>query len=187
MGILELFIIAVGVSMDSFAVSICGSLDINKNLRFQSALRFGLWFGICQGMMPIFGYYGAFGFRKYVEEYEYWIVFLVLVNLGLDMIRDVIKGEKVPANESFNNLKMFSLGIATSIDALAIGAGFALIKVNVWTAALIIGLVTFLFSFIGGYFGVDLGNKVGTKATAIGGIVLIGMGLVVLLKHYQLV
>ena len=163
MGLLELLLLAVGLAMDAFAVSICGSLALAPASRFSGALRFGIWFGFFQALMPVVGFFCAIRFRSYIETYDHWIAFILLIYLGIR--------------------EMLTLAVATSIDALAVGVSFAFLDVDIWTAAGLIGLVTFIFSMVGGLAGFRLGERIGSRATLVGGCVLIIIGTKILLEH----
>ena len=179
--------IAIGLSMDSFAVSICGSMSLTPTSRLLGSIKFGLWFGIFQGLMPILGYYGLVFFRSYMEEFDHWVAFFLLAYIGFDMLLEAYKTrnshEVLQINTS--NKRMFSLAVATSIDALAVGASFAMLDVEIWSASLTIGVVTFFMSTIGGFFGFKLGERFSKEATIAGGIVLLLIAFKILFEHIR--
>lgn len=181
MGIVELLLIAVSLAMDAFSVSVCGSLALTPSSRTAGALRFGAWFGIFQFLMPVIGYWVAYRAVEYIEAYDHWIAFLLLMYIGINMIREAGGEEEVV--ESYGIKRMFLLAVATSIDALAVGVSFAVLDVNIWTSGLLIGIVTFVISFIGGTIGFKLGERFRSHATIAGGTVLCLIGLKVLLEH----
>ena len=185
MSLLELFLIAVGVSMDAFAVAICKGLSLKK-ANIKNAGIVGLYFGIFQATMPLIGYLLGVQFQDRIKSIDHWIAFLLLGMIGLHMIKE--SGDKTceSTDHGLDFQSMFLLAIATSIDALAIGITFAFLQVNIVSAVSFIGIVTFTFSFIGVKIGNILGIKFKSKAEFIGGLILIGMGIKILLEHLNL-
>ena len=183
MGLLELLLLAVGLAMDAFAVSICGSLALAPASRFSGALRFGIWFGFFQALMPVVGFFCAIRFRSYIETYDHWIAFILLIYLGINMLREADAADSCNLKQHYHIREMLTLAVATSIDALAVGVSFAFLDVDIWTAAGLIGLVTFIFSMVGGLAGFRLGERIGSRATLVGGCVLIIIGTKILLEH----
>ena len=181
MGIAALFIMAVGLAMDAFSVSICGSLALAPSSRFAGAVKFGAWFGLFQFLMPVIGFWTASWAVEYIEAYDHWIAFFLLLYIGINMIREA--GEEAEVIESYSVKRMFLLAVATSIDALAVGVSFAVLDVNIWTSSLLIGVVTFFISFLGGTVGFKLGEHFRSHATRAGGLILCLIGLKVLLEH----
>lgn len=182
MGIIGLFLIAVGLSMDAFSVSVCGCLALRPAFRLREAVRFGAWFGGFQLLMPVIGYWAAYRARSYIESFDHWIAFFLLLYIGMNMIREA--GEECPVNmESYSFSRMALLALATSIDALAVGVSFALLDINIWHSAVLIGLVTFAVSFLGGLLGFKLGENAGGYASKTGGMILCLIGLKILLEH----
>lgn len=177
----ELFLLAVGLAMDAFAVSICGSMVITPERRTRGALRFGAWFGLFQFLMPVCGYFGAISFSDYIVSYDHWIAFILLGYLGVKMIRE--SHDACDIKKSYTTKEMAVLAVATSIDALAVGISFACLHVNIWMSATLIGIVTFVISSFGGIAGFRLGAAVGPRANICGGTVLICIGLKILLEH----
>ena len=117
MGLLELLLLAVGLAMDAFAVSICGSLALAPASRFSGALRFGIWFGFFQALMPVVGFFCAIRFRSYIETYDHWIAFILLIYLGINMLREADAADSCNLKQHYNIREMLTLAVATSIDA----------------------------------------------------------------------
>ena len=181
MTILELFILAVGLSMDAMAVAVCKGLSVQK-LKPRHALITGLYFGGFQAAMPVIGYFLANGFRTYIERVDHWIAFVLLVLIGANMIKESF-GEAEECNCSFCPRSMLPMAVATSIDALAVGVTFAFLQVNLVPAVSFIGAITFILSGVGVYIGHFFGAKFKSKAELTGGIVLVLMGIKILLEH----
>ena len=185
MSFIELLLIAVGLSMDAFSVSICKGLT-TKRFSWRMALTCGLWFGLFQVMMPIIGYFLGAQFQHLIETIDHWIAFGLLFLIGANMIREAVWGDKdddIPENGSLSFKTMFLLAVATSIDALAVGVSFACIQVKLWSSVLVIGITTFLFSVLGVKIGNVFGSKFEKSAEITGGIILILIGLKILLEH----
>ena len=182
MTFIELLLIAIGLSMDAFSVSICKGLT-TKRFSWRMALICGLWFGGFQVLMPIIGYYLGAQFQEMIEAYDHWIAFGLLFLIGANMIREAVWGKEENQDGSLGFKTMFLLAIATSIDALAVGVSFACIQVRLWSLVLIIGLTTFLFSVLGVKIGNVFGSKYEKSAGIIGGIILIFIGLKILMEH----
>ena len=183
MGFVELFLIAVGLSMDAFAVSICKGLSTRK-LNFRNYITVGLWFGGFQALMPLIGYFLGSTFNKYITAFDHWVAFILLAIIGGNMIKEGISKDEDKADDSFSFKSMLILAVATSIDALAVGITFALLPdVNITAAVLFIGMVTFILSACGLKVGNVFGLKYKSKAEIAGGIILILIGLKILLEH----
>ena len=183
MGILELFLLAVGLSMDAFAVSICKGLSCNK-LKPSNYVVIGVWFGGFQALMPTIGYFLGSAFKKYINSFDHWIAFGLLVLIGINMIREAFSPEEDASGDSFAFVSMLILAVATSIDALAVGVTFALLPdVNIVAAVSFIGATTFIISAIGLKVGNMFGLRYKNKAVVAGGIILILIGLKILLEH----
>ena len=184
MTFLELLLIAVGLSMDAFSVSVCKGLT-TKKFSWRMALVCGLWFGLFQALMPLIGYFLGAQFQEMIEAYDHWIAFGLLGLIGANMIREAVWGKKEEgeSNGSLDFKTMFLLAIATSIDALAVGVSFACIQVRMWLSVIVIGLTTFVFSMLGVKIGNVFGSKFEKSAGIIGGIILILIGLKILLEH----
>lgn len=181
MGFAELIIIAIGLSMDAFAIAICKGLSVSK-VEGRHLLCVGLWFGGAQAVMPLIGFLLGTGFQEAIESIDHWLAFILLGIIGLNMIRES-RGEVEKLDASFTAKAMFPLAIADSIDALATGVTFAFLEVKILPAVLLIGVTTFLFSVAGMKIGNKFGAKYKSKAELAGGIILILMGLSILLEH----
>ena len=187
MTFLELLLIAIGLSMDAFSVSICKGLT-TKRFSWRMALVCGLWFGGFQALMPTIGYFLGAQFQEMIEAYDHWIAFGLLFLIGANMIREALsKKEEESTNGALDFKTMLLLAIATSIDALAVGVSFACIQVKLWSSVLIIGLTTFVFSVLGVKIGNVFGSKYEKSAGIIGGIILILIGLKILLEHLGII
>ena len=182
MGLIELFLIAVGLSMDAFAVSVCKGLAMPK-CTFKKAAIVGLWFGGFQALMPAIGYVLGAQFQEAIASIDHWIAFVLLALIGGNMIHEALDNDEEEADASLNVKTMFLLAVATSIDALAIGITFAFLKVNIIPAVCFIGSVTFIISFAGVKIGNVFGARYKNKAEIVGGIILILLGLKILLEH----
>ena len=182
MGKLELIILAIGLSMDAFAVAVCKGLAMKK-LKMKDALIVGLWFGAFQALMPAIGYLLGIKLRVYIEALDHWIAFLLLAVIGANMIKESFgkDDEDVKADLSFKT--MLLMAIATSIDALAVGITFACLGTGIVFPAAVIGMTTFIISVIGVKIGNVFGVKYKSKAELAGGIILILIGLKILLEH----
>ena len=178
----DILLLAIGVSMDAFAVSIGKGLSVKK-VDFRKVLAVALWFGGFQALMPLIGYYLGFSFSELVEKIDHWIAFILLFLIGLSMIREALSKEEEKADASLDVKTMFLLAVATSIDALAVGVTFAFLQVRIVPAISFIGVITFLLSAVGVKVGNVFGVKYKAKAEIAGGIILIGMGLKILLEH----
>lgn len=182
MGILELLILGVGLSMDAFAVAICKGLSIKK-LSLKDMLIVGLWFGFFQGAMPLLGYLFGSWFSESIRAVDHWIAFVLLCLIGANMIREALKGDEEKSDSSLNIKVMLPLALATSIDALAVGVSLACLEVNIYMAVLVIALITFLISACGVKIGNVFGLRFKTKAEILGGVILIGLGIKILIEH----
>lgn len=183
MSLIELFILAVGLSMDAFAVSICKGLATKEVSVKQMGLA-GLWFGGFQAFMPLVGYLLGSTFAKAITSFDHWIAFGLLAFIGGNMIKEAFsKEEEEDVSDSFGVKTMFIMAIATSIDALAVGVTFAFLSVQIVPAVSFIGIVTFLFSFVGVKLGNLFGAKYEKKAELAGGVILILIGIKILLEH----
>ena len=181
MNLLELFIIAVGLSMDAFAVSICKGLSVQR-VEKKHLLIAGLYFGGFQALMPLIGYLLGSRFQGLIEQIDHWIAFILLVLIGINMIRES-REEAEQLDDSFTFQTMLPLAVATSIDALAIGVTFAFLRVQIIPAVSLIGVTTFVLSALGVWLGHTVGAKYQSKAELVGGAVLVLMGLKILLEH----
>lgn len=186
MSLLELFIVAVGLAMDAFAVSICKGLSVSK-VKLRHAACAGLWFGGFQALMPLIGWLLGVRFQAAIERFDHWIAFVLLGILGVNMIREAKSGEEECCDCSFGWRAMLPMAVATSIDALAVGVTFAFLKVDIVAAVAFIGVVTFLLSAVGVRLGSVFGQKYQSAAQIFGGTVLILMGLKILLEHLGII
>lgn len=181
MGFVELFLIAVGLSMDAFAVAICKGLSVKK-LEAKHALLAGLYFGGFQALMPTIGWLLGYRFEALIGSIDHWIAFFLLLVIGVNMIKES-RGEIEKLTDDFGFKAMLLLAVATSIDALAVGVSFAFLSVDIIPAASVIGLTTFVFSAAGCYIGKFFGDRYKAKAELAGGIILILIGTKILLEH----
>lgn len=185
MSLFTLFVTAVGLSMDAFAVSVCKGLAMKK-LSLKKAFIIGLWFGGFQALMPTLGYLLGTRFEQYVTTIDHWIAFALLVLIGANMIKEALSKEEDSANDSVDVKTMFLLAVATSIDALAVGITYAFLQVQIVPAVTFIGVITFSLSVAGVKIGNVFGLKYKKKAEITGGIILIVMGTKILLEHLGL-
>lgn len=183
MSFLELFILAIGLSMDAFAVAVCKGLATPKT-RLTHMVITGAWFGGFQALMPLIGYFLGTAFEKYIKQFDHWVAFVLLALIGANMIREAFSKEEECADNCYSVKSMFVMAVATSIDALAIGITFAVLPdVNVFSAVLLIGVITFLLSGVGVKIGNIFGAKYKAKAEFAGGAILVLIGLKILLEH----
>jgi len=194
MSFISLVLIAFGLSMDAFAVSITNGIVV-KHIRLKDALRIGAFFGFFQALMPLTGWALGINFKSYIVAVDHWIAFILLGFIGIRMIISTLKEEKEQEDsedisedekESENPLSfkvLLLLSIATSIDALAVGISFAFLNVKILSSALVIGLITFLLSSIGVLIGKKFGDLFQKKAEIIGGAILTLIGLKILIEH----
>ena len=185
MSLIELFLIAVGLSMDAFAVSICKGLSVHK-AEPRHSLIVGAYFGGFQALMPAIGYVLGRQFESLITSVDHWIAFVLLGIIGGNMIREALKGDAEEMDDSFTFRTMLPLAIATSIDALAMGVTFAFLQVQIVPAVLFIGVTTFVLSAIGLRVGNVFGAKYKSRAELFGGVVLVLMGIKILLEHLGL-
>ena len=181
MSLFDLFILAVGLSMDAMAVAICKGLSVQK-LKFRHAIITGLYFGGFQAAMPLLGYFLGRQFQAYIQSVDHWIAFVLLGLIGANMIKESF-GEAEEVNCSFCPKAMLPMAVATSIDALAVGVTFAFLQVTIAPAVTFIGVITFSLSAVGVYVGHLFGAKFKSKTELVGGIGLVLMGLRILLEH----
>lgn len=185
MGFAELLLLAVGLSMDAFAVSVCKGLSMRKATLKAGALC-GIWFGGFQALMPLIGYYLGTLFAGAIEAVDHWIAFALLAFIGVNMLKEALEKKCECENckdADFSVKTMFLMAVATSIDALAVGITFAFLSVRIVPAVSFIGIITFTLSAIGVKIGNVFGSKYKSKAEIAGGIILIGMGIKILLEH----
>jgi len=183
MGLIEIFLIAVGLSMDAFAVSITLGLAV-KRLKVKEILIPGIYFGFFQALMPLVGYFVGINFTSKIQDLDHWIAFMLLGFIGGKMIAESFsKEEKKVSGNPFQFMKMLLLAIATSIDALAVGMTFSFFEINIFKAIILTGLTTFCISIVGVKIGNIFGTKYQSKAEFFGGAVLVLLGLKILFEH----
>jgi len=182
MTLIELFLVAVGLSMDAFAVAVCKGLAMPK-VTVKKCSIVGVWFGGFQGLMPLIGWLLGTQFKDYITAYDHWIALILLSFIGVNMIREALNKDEEEADCSLCCKKMLPLAIATSIDALAVGVTFAFLQVNILWAVSFIGVITFLLSCLGVKIGNIFGLRYKSKAEICGGVILILMGVRILLEH----
>ena len=187
MGFLELFLIGVGLSMDAFAVAICQGLSMTR-IKWGHALTVGLYFGGFQALMPLLGWVLGSQFSGYIQQYDHWVAFILLLLIGGNMIREALSGEEDEAEDAAagggpDHKKLFLMAIATSIDALAVGVSMAFMSVHILASAAVIGVVAFALSVTGGLVGRRLGCLFQRRAELTGGLVLIAIGVKILIEH----
>ncbi len=186
MSLWELFVIAVGLSMDAFAVAVCKGLSVGQ-AKFKHLLTAGLYFGFFQAIMPLIGFFIGVSFQSTVEFIDHWIAFILLAFIGFNMIKESL-GDDEELDASFSVAAMLPLAIATSIDALATGVSYAFFpNFHIVPAVIFIGVTTFVLSAIGVYMGSHFGTKYRAKSEMAGGIILIAMGLKILLEHLNII
>ena len=189
MDIISLLAISVALSMDAFSVSICKGLA-TKQFSFKTALLCGLWFGGFQALMPLIGYFLGAQFEHLITAFDHWIAFGLLLLIGVNMIREALSDDDEEEESSSCDCgfkTMLMMAIATSIDALAVGVSFAFLKVNIWFSVMIIGITTFLFSFVGVRIGNIFGSRYSKIAEITGGVILIILGVKILLEHMSII
>ena len=185
MSIFDLILLAIGVSMDAFAVSIAKGLAASR-LRISHYASVALWFGGFQALMPLIGYFVGVNFAPIVENFDHWIAFGLLAIIGGKMIYDTITSrddEEESTSADFTFKTMLLLAIATSIDALAVGVSLAFLKVNIWSSVLLIGITTGTFSALGLRLGNIFGYRYKYSAELTGGVVLVLIGAKILIEH----
>jgi len=183
MDLLTLFLIAVGLAMDAFAVSVASGMTI-ANLRIRHAVRIAVFFGGFQALMPVVGWLAGLTLKVYISEFDHWVAFGTLAFLGGKMIYEAhFLSEEDRCRVSIDYVVLLGLAIATSIDALAVGVTFAVLNVEVITPVIVIGLVTFLMSYAGVIIGKRFCNFPSSRVEVLGGLILIGIGLKILVEH----
>ncbi|HBJ18029.1 MAG TPA: hypothetical protein DDY81_09655 [Clostridiales bacterium] len=188
MGIGELFLLAVGLSMDAFAVSVCKGLAMKK-ATLKAEATCGLWFGGFQMLMPITGFFLGSLFAEAIEAFDHWVAFGLLAVIGINMLKEALEkddksGDDPEKDADLSVRTMFLMAVATSIDALAVGISLAMVgSVNIWLAAAFIGICTFLLSALGVKIGNVFGCRYEKKAEFAGGVILILLGVKILLEH----
>lgn len=186
MGFAELLLLAVGLSMDAFAVSVCKGLSMKKATLKAGAIC-GAWFGGFQALMPVIGFFLAMTFADAIRAFDHWVAFGLLAIIGINMLKEAFSKECDCCEDEDADLSvkaMFVMAVATSIDAMAVGISLAMAgNVNIWLAALCIGVITFAFSAVGVKIGNVFGSRFEKKAQAAGGVILIILGIKILIEH----
>lgn len=182
MGIAELFILAVGLSMDAFAVAVCKGLAMQE-AKVKSMLIVGLWFGGFQALMPLIGYLVGVQFSEAIQAVDHWLAFLLLAAIGGNMVKESLSKDEEPGDASLAAKAMVLLALATSIDALAVGVSFAFLNVEILPAVTFIGVTTFCLSAAGVKVGSIFGSRYKSRAELLGGVILILLGVKILLEH----
>ena len=183
MGLLSLFTLAVGLSMDAFAVAVCKGLAMKK-ITFKQMAVAGLWFGGFQAVMPVFGYLLGSSFSNVADSFADWTAFILLVIIGTNMIKEGLAEKKEQTDSGLSFKNMFVLSIASSIDAFAVGISFAFLKTDIMAASVCIGIVTFVLSAAGVKAGSIFGAKYMSKAEITGGVILIFIGIKIVAKKF---
>ena len=185
MSLITILLTSFGLAMDAFVVSLGSGISIKK-VTWKDALIISLFFGGFQFLMPVLGWIAGLSFRELIESFDYWVAFILLAFIGSKMIYESFDDEDEEGTNFRSLSVLLTLAIATSIDALAVGLGFSMIKIPIFSAALIIGIITFLLSFSGVFLGEKFGHIFEKKAELVGGLVLIGIGFKILLEHLHI-
>lgn len=186
MDTISIILIAIGLSMDSFAVSVTNGLTITE-LTIRKILIISLSLAIFQGMMPLFGWYAGLGIEKYIQEIDHWVAFALLGIIGIKMLYEGFNKSDDTKVFKLNTITLLAQSLSTSIDAFVVGISFALLGWAILKPVLIIGITTLIFALFGLQVGKYLGRKVGKSATIIGGLVLIGIGIKILIEHLLII
>lgn len=188
MGVTEILLISIGLAMDAFAVSICKGLSMKK-MNWKKAIIIGLWFGVFQALMPVFGYFLGITFEEIITNIDHWIAFILLGFIGGKMIKEAFGKDCENCNDDTSFKSMLVLAIATSIDALAVGIAYvcAYGSNNAGLTFSMIGIITFILSTLGVKIGNKFGDKFGNKAEFAGGFILILLGIKILLEHLGII
>lgn len=185
MTLIDIILVGISLSMDAFAISLCKGLTIYKN-KIKKCIVIGLYFGIFQAIMPIVGYLLANNFKFIIQALDHWIAFFLLTIIGIKMIKDAIMDEN-DLNDSTKVKVMLPLALATSIDALVVGITLTLFDISLFKSISIIGIITFILTFIGSLFASYVSNNFGRKSQIIGGLMIIVIGLKILFEHLNLI
>lgn len=184
MGFSEIFVIAVALAMDAFAVAVCAGCAVRR-VTAGHYLRLGLTFGFFQFLMPVLGWLLGHSVRGYIESWDHWVAFALLAWIGVSMFRSGMSNEACPAGDPSRGRQLLMLAVATSIDALAVGLSFALLGMDVWKPSLVIGVVCAVITALGVFLGRTLAHAdlFGRRAELVGGLVLLGIGVKILYEH----
>ena len=184
MGRLDLVVLSISLGSDATAVSICKGMSLNK-IDLKQVVIISLYFGIFQAIMPVIGHLFGRSFASVISSLSSFIAFILLSLIGISLILDSFKADKVDGRVDFKT--MFPLAVATSIDALTVGITFAFLDVNIYFAVALIGIITFILSFIGTITGIKFRSSLGQKSKLVGGIVLIFIGIKILLENLKII
>lgn len=183
MGLFTILLIALGLTFDTFAVSVSTGISV-KNIRFLQAFRVALIFAVFQASMPIIGWFGTIQIKDLIRDYDHWIATGLLWFLGIKMIKEAFsQHEETSYRNPLNTKHVITLAIATSIDALAVGVSFACLDVNMPKAIFMIGFATFMVAMLGMLLGKKAGEFIGKRAEFVGGLILIVIGIKILIEH----
>ena len=183
MSLFEIIVLSIGLAMDATAVSMTDGMN-DTQIKVKRIIVIGLTFGIFQALMPLIGYLFGTLFVEFVEKIDHWIALILLGYLGVQMIREGFSKEDEKENKKEFGIKMLLVqGVATSIDALAVGVSFATLKVDIVLAVLSIGIITTILSIIGVFIGKKFGDLLNNKASIFGGVILISIGLKIFIEH----
>lgn len=184
MGFAELLLLAVGLSMDAFAVSVCKGLATGK-VRLRHMLCVGIWFGGFQALMPTLGYLLGAAFQAYITAVDHWVAFVLLAFIGGKMVWEAVHPEEDEdaCDTSLSFAAILTQAVATSIDALAVGVSFAVLQVEIFSSCTVIAVTTLLCSLVGSFLGKGFGSLLKSKAEIFGGVILVLIGLKILLEH----
>jgi len=183
MSLLSMLLIAVGLAADAFAVSVAEGMVIERAAG-RHTLRVSGLFGLFQGLMPVLGWLAGGALRGLVGCFDHWVAFVLLTLIGGKMVADAVLGiESGPGPEGSGRLRLLGLAVATSIDALVVGVSIAMLRVQIWTPALVIGLVTAALCAVGVQAGDRIGTRLGRRAEVVGGLVLVALGVKILFEH----
>ena len=185
MGTLSIVLIAIGLSMDSFAVSITNGLTI-RNLNAKRVLLISFSLAFFQALMPLIGWLAGIGIEQYIIEIDHWIAFMLLSLIGSKMVYEGIKKKEIVKDSELKIVKLIGQSFATSIDAFAVGISFAFLNLSIISPVVIIGVITFGFSLLGLQLGKYFGKRMGKSVGIFGGLVLIGIGIKILIEHIYL-
>lgn len=183
MEILTILLIAIGLSFDTFAVSVTNGLILRK-IDFFNASKIAIVFAVFQGALPVIGWLAGSGIKNYASDFDHWIAFVILFLLGGKMIYESFKSD--PAERNFNPLEMkvmIGMAIATSIDALIVGFSFALLDYKIMISVALIGIVTYIVAMLGMLFGKKIGARMGRRMEILGGVILMLIGIKILVEH----
>lgn len=183
MDLITILLIALALSVDAFAVSLAAGSTLNC-FAHRPAIRVGLFFGGFQAIMPLIGWLCGFKLIEYINSYDHWIAFGLLAFIGFKMIYESVlfKHDDTKCNP-FDIFLLFTLAVATSIDALAVGLSFSILQMRIITPVIIIGVVTFILSYLGVFLGEKFGSRWGSRMEVAGGIILLAIGVKILASH----